>query len=83
MVRHIRWQILLVVMGTILAGVLLSYQAVGIELELVPASGGTLVEALVGQPQYLNPLLSQNNPVDRDICALVFEGLTRHDEHGQ
>jgi peptide/nickel transport system substrate-binding protein len=83
MVRHIRWQILLVVMGTILAGVLLSYQAVGIELELVPASGGTLVEALVGQPQYLNPLLSQNNPVDRDICALVFEGLTRYDEHGQ
>jgi peptide/nickel transport system substrate-binding protein len=83
MVRHIRWQILLVVLGTILAGALLSYQAVGVELELVPASGGTLVEALVGQPQYLNPLLSFNNPVDRDICALVFEGLTRYDEHGQ
>jgi peptide/nickel transport system substrate-binding protein len=83
MVHHIRWQILLVVLGTILAGALLSYYAVGIELELVPASGGTLVEALVGQPQYLNPLLSFHNPVDRDVCALVFEGLTRYDEHGQ
>lgn len=83
MVRHIRWQILLVVLGTILAGALLSDQAVGIELDWVPASGGTLVEALVGEPEYLNPLLSFSNPVDRDICALVFEGLTRYDEHGR
>ena len=82
-IRHIRWQILLVVLGAILAGVLLSYQAVGLEEVFVPASGGTLVEGLAGWPQYLNPLLSFNNPVDRDICALVFEGLTRYDEHGR
>jgi len=83
MIRHIRWQILLVVLGVVLAGLLLSYQAVGVEVEMVPAYGGTLIEGTAGRPQYLNPLLSFNNPVDRDICALVFEGLTRYDEHGR
>lgn len=82
MIRHIRWQILLVALGVILAGILLSYQAVGVEEIFVPASGGTLVEAMVGKPQSLNPLLSFSNPVDQDICALVFEGLTGYDQHG-
>jgi peptide/nickel transport system substrate-binding protein len=83
MVRYIRWQILLVGLGIILAGVLLSFQSVGLVVDLVPASGGTLVEGLVGQPQYLNPLLNFYNPVDQDISALVFEGLARYDEQGQ
>ncbi len=83
MIRHIRWQILLVVSGAILAGLLLSLQARELEPEYVPATGGTLIEGVAGWPQYLNPLLSFHNPVDRDICALVFEGLTRYDEHGR
>ena len=83
MLRHIRWQILLIVLGVILAGILLSFQAVGLVVDLVPASGGILVEGVVGQPQSLNPLLSFHNPVDRDISALVFEGLTGYDEHGR
>lgn len=83
MIRHIRWQIVLVVLGVILSGVLLSYQAVGLEEIFIPASGGTLVEALVGGPQNLNPLYAPTNPVDRDISALIFEGLTRYDETGR
>jgi peptide/nickel transport system substrate-binding protein len=38
---------------------------------------------LIGYPQYINPLFSDLNDVDRDLCALVFEGLTRVDEHNQ
>lgn len=83
MIRHIRWQIVLVVLGIVLSAVLLSYQAVGLEEVFVPASGGTLIEGIAGRPQYLNPLLSAGNPVDRDICALIFEGLTRYDEQGR
>ncbi len=83
MIRYIRWQIILVVLGMILAAVLLSYQAVGLEEVFVPASGGVLIEGVAGWPQTLNPLLSFTNPVDRDICALVFEGLTRYDRNGQ
>ena len=45
--------------------------------ELVPASGGRYGEAVVGRPNYINPLLSQFNEVDQDLTALIFEGLTR------
>jgi peptide/nickel transport system substrate-binding protein len=40
-------------------------------------------EALVGSVQRLNPLLAGLNPADRDITALIFEGLTRANEYGE
>ncbi|NWG18023.1 MAG: hypothetical protein HXY41_15465 [Chloroflexi bacterium] len=48
-------------------------------------SGGSLefTEALVGSVQRLNPLLAGLNPVDQDITALIFEGLTRSNEYGE
>lgn len=46
-------------------------------------SGGTYREALVGTVQRLNPLFAGLNPVDRDITALIFEGLTKTDEFGE
>lgn len=47
-----------------------------------PAPENILVEALVGQIHKLNPLLATYNPVDRDITALIFEGLTTTDDYG-
>lgn len=82
-IRHIRWQILLVALAIVLVGAFLSYQAVELEEVFVPASGGILIEGVVGWPQHLNPLLSMDNPVDEDITALIFEGLTRYDERGE
>ncbi|MCL4367903.1 MAG: ABC transporter substrate-binding protein [Actinobacteria bacterium] len=49
----------------------------------VPDLGGTYVEAAVGNPSYLNPVLLQFNQVDRDISSLIFSGLTRFDDTGQ
>jgi len=43
----------------------------------------TYREGLVGQVQRLNPLLTDLNPVDRDITSLIFEGLTRINEFGE
>ncbi|MGI5836778.1 MAG: ABC transporter substrate-binding protein [Chloroflexota bacterium] len=48
----------------------------------VPDTGGAYVEAAIRNPDYLNPILLQYNQVDRDLCALIFSGLTRLDEHG-
>ncbi|MCL4370874.1 MAG: ABC transporter substrate-binding protein [Chloroflexi bacterium] len=48
----------------------------------VPDAGGAYVEAVVGNPGYLNPILLQFNQVDRDLSALLFSGLTRFDENG-
>lgn len=43
----------------------------------------TYREALIGTVQRLNPLLTDLNPVDRDITSLIFEGLTRTNQYGE
>lgn len=48
-----------------------------------PAEEQVLVEALVGEIRKLNPLLATYNPVDRDITALIFEGLTATNAYGE
>ncbi len=82
MPRHIRWQVLLIILGVVLVGILLTYLAINYTTVLRPGSGGTYVEGIVGFPHYLNPLLSSSQ-VDRDICALLFSGLTRLNERGE
>lgn len=55
----------------------------------VPANGAagdsvpTFREALIGEVHRLNPLFAPLNPVDRDIAALIFEGLTRTNAFGE
>lgn len=80
----IRWQLLLATIGFCLVLALLSFQAqtAGLCSERVPAAGGTLAEGMVGAPQYLNPLLSDPYPVDRQLVSLIFDGLTRYDDQG-
>lgn len=48
-----------------------------------PDQEQVLVEALVGEIRKLNPLLATYNPVDRDITALIFEGLTATNAYGE
>ncbi len=43
----------------------------------------TYREAVVGQLGRLNPLFANLNPVDRDITALIFEGLVRTNAYGE
>jgi len=44
----------------------------------VASSGGMLVEGVIGQPRFLNPLYA-NADVDRDLVQLVFSGLMKYD----
>ncbi len=48
----------------------------------LPAAGGTYTEALVGSPQYINPLYAGSNDVDADLTRLIYSGLMRPDEQG-
>src|SRR5918911_2714319 len=43
--------------------------------------GGTFVEAMIGSPRYVNPLLASSE-TDLDLTHLVFSGLTRIDDRG-
>lgn len=49
----------------------------------VPDYGGFFREGIVGEPHYINPLLSQNNDVDRDLVSLVYSGLMKYNEEGK
>jgi len=42
-----------------------------------------LHEALIGQIYKLNPLFASSNPVDQDITALIYEGLTTINQYGE
>ena len=71
--RHLRWQVLIAVLGMLLVGRMLAGRGVtsrnGVVevIQDVPAAGGTYTEALIGAPSRFNPLLDFANPVDRDI----------------
>lgn len=49
---------------------------------IVPAYGGQYREALIGSPQYINPILAEANEVDRDLSVLIFSGLMKYDNAG-
>lgn len=48
--------------------------------EPVPVAGGEYIEAVIGEPQYINPLLSAANDVDADLERLVFSRLFSYNE---
>lgn len=83
--RHIRWQVLLTVVGVALLASLLGYSTYNVTTVLVPAPGGVFREGVAGNPKYLNPLLcyGRANEVDVDICALLYRGLTKIDKQGR
>jgi peptide/nickel transport system substrate-binding protein len=82
-IAHIRWQAFLVLVSIVLILVMAVYLAVNFTTVVVPDQGGTYLEGVVGIPQYINPILCQFNQVDRDLVALVFNGLTRVGDKGQ
>jgi len=45
----------------------------------VPAEGGEYIEALIGQPKFINPLFSSTNDVDANLTSLIFSGLFSYD----
>lgn len=81
--RYIRWQALLALVGIALLTLLMGVTAYNVSTTLVPERGGVFREGVAGNPQYINPLLCHTHEVDRDLCSLLFRGLTRLDRHGQ
>lgn len=82
MVRTARWPALLIGAGATLLLIALAYLAFTYTTVPVPTSGGTYVEGVAGYPHAINPLLAAYHDVDRDLCALVFSGLTRMNAQG-
>jgi peptide/nickel transport system substrate-binding protein len=49
---------------------------------ITPASGGTIVEAAVGAPRFINPILAISQ-TDKDLSELIYSGLMTMDQGGQ
>ena len=82
--RHLRWQAIIAILSLLLiTGLLAGQSRSAAPITFEPSQGGIYTEAMVGSPRWLNPLLDQANPVDRDIDRLIFSGLTRFDAHGR
>lgn len=52
-------------------------------VQTVPSDGGEYVEATVGSPHLVNPVLASGSDADLDLVRLVFAGLVRTDASGQ
>src|SRR5881396_1704791 len=48
---------------------------------VLPAYGGTYIEGVASQPQYLEPILAATD-LDQDVVRLAFAGLTQLDKDG-
>lgn len=46
-----------------------------------PKNGGSYTEALIGTPQYINPVFAVGNDVDQDLVRLIFSGLMQYNEN--
>ncbi len=49
----------------------------------IPKNGGEYVEGLIGQPLYINPILSQTSETDSDLTQLIYGGLFGYDAQGK
>lgn len=50
---------------------------------VIPRSGGTYIEGVVGNPRFINPIYSPASDVDRDLTELVFSGLAKYETTGE
>ncbi len=73
--------ILSIVIGVCLGAIVLKFGSA--HIRQAPAAGGEYMEASVGNPHYINPLLAATNDADLDIVKLVFSGLLKTDAGGK
>ncbi len=51
--------------------------------EEIPQYGGTYKEGVLGEPRFINPLLSPANEVDMDLVRIIYSGLFKYDGKGE
>ena len=51
--------------------------------ELGPDYGGEYVEAAIGTPRYINPVLSSTNDADLDLATIIYSSLFKYDPNDQ
>lgn len=81
--RKEKWLLLLCIIMVVGSSSFLWHSFYLKNTEIKPAEGGKYTEGVVGQPRYINPVLSAANEVDRDLTELIFSGLMKYNEKGE
>ncbi len=76
-----RWLIVFSVFLVVVGVGLVLFKYIDTHLERIPTEGGKYTEAIVGIPQFINPIL-QTSDADKDISSLIFSGLLSYDTQG-
>ena len=66
----------------VLTGFSLLWQVSEAYLESMPIQGGTLVEGVVGNPRFINPILALSE-ADKNLASLIYSGLVRVTPQGE
>jgi peptide/nickel transport system substrate-binding protein len=80
---RVRLQVIIALLAILLVVLVMGYVAFSVSTVTVPDFGGTHIEGIAGNPQAINPILCQSNPVDQDLAALIFSGMTRLNEKAE
>ena len=66
----------------LLSGITLLWKVSGAFLIEVPSRGGTLMEGVVGNPRFINPVLAISE-ADKNLVALLYSGMVRITPEGK
>ncbi len=80
------WEKTLIVVLLLIAGGMFVYWVSALytaNTQEIPEYGGRYREGIVGQPRYINPILSQTSDADADLVQLVFAGLYKYNIEGK
>jgi len=78
-----RWERLLIdvlILVIAISGVWLLVLLYQNNSEATPDFGGTITEGMIQDPIYINPILSNGNSTDADLCRLIYSGLLKYDQ---
>ncbi len=77
-----RWLFYLLFFIVIISTFTLSYKLYTSTTIIVPKSGGSITEGLVGAPRFINPILALSQ-TDKDLSELIYAGLMGVNEDGE
>lgn len=78
--RYLIFSLVIIILGSAVAIPFTSFYHF---TKTAPDYGGSFNEGIVGEPRYINPLLSQANDADRDLVSLMFSGILQYNKDGK
>jgi len=65
----------------IISLIFLGIRVYSVHLKSYPRSGGSYAEAIVGNPQFINPVLGVTSDIDKDLTFLIYSGLLKYNKN--